>query len=293
MFSSAVDFNQNIGSLNVSSVEDMSSMFSGARAFNQSLAPWGTKFNSKVALTNFLDNCGMGSANYDATLTGFNAGRVKGFMGAAGRKYSLSSADRANLVLATSRGGQGWTILGDSRLTTPLSQFITTWKTNNTGAFINTSITIPTVGSGYLYDVDWNNDGTFDQFGFTGDATHNYGKAGTYTIAIRRIFPRIYFNGEGDNINGIASLEETDQSLTVYPNPTNAKIKVDFTLQKDENVWFNLYDMQGKNLQLSDIEGKVGRNWVEFDLQNYPVGAYFIDFHYNQKREVRKITKVN
>ena len=90
-----------------------------------------------------------------------------------------------------------------------------------------------------------------------------------------------------------SDLSEIEMNLEVYPNPTNGKIKVGFTLQKDENVWFNLYDTQGKNLQLSDYEGKSGRNIVEFDLQNYPVGAYFIDLQYNQKREIRKVMKVN
>jgi pimeloyl-ACP methyl ester carboxylesterase len=90
-----------------------------------------------------------------------------------------------------------------------------------------------------------------------------------------------------------SGLIENDNSLEVFPNPTNGKIKIGFTLLKDENVWFNLYDTQGKNLQLSDFEGKTGRNEVEFDLQNYPTGAYFIDLQYNQKREIRKIVKVN
>lgn len=94
--------------------------------------------------------------------------------------------------------------------------------------------------------------------------------------------------------NRIATtFEEVEESLTVYPNPTNSKIKVSFTLQNDENVWFNLYDTQGKNLQLSDYEGKIGRNIVEFDLQDYPCRAYFIHLQYNQKREIRKVMKVN
>jgi len=299
MFSSASAFNQNIGSLNVSAVADMNAMFSGAHAFNQSLAPWGKKFNAKVALNNFLDNCGMGTANYDATLTGFNSGSVKGFMGAAGRKYSAALADRAHLVLSTLKGGQGWTILGDSLLTTPpsavppFSQFVTTLKTNNAEHPNKNSVTIPTIGSGYLYDVDWNNDGIFDQFGLRGDVTHNYGTAGTYPVTIRGMFPRIYFNTVDDSIDKMASLDETDHSFAVYPNPTTAKIKVDFLLQKDENVWFNLYDLQGKNFHLNNFEGKIGRNIVELDLQNYPVGTYFVDLNYNQKREVRKVLKVN
>jgi len=66
--------------------------------------------------------------------------------------------------------------------------FITTWKTDNPGTSNNTSITIPTTGTGYSYQVDWENDGT-----------HNYGVAGIYTIRIRGTFPRIYFFLSGEN----------------------------------------------------------------------------------------------
>lgn len=76
--------------------------------------------------------------------------------------------------------------------------FITTWKTDNPGTSGNTSITIPTTGFSYNYDVDWNNDGTFDEFGITGSITHDFGIAGSYTIAIQGTFSRIYFNNGGD-----------------------------------------------------------------------------------------------
>ncbi len=78
--------------------------------------------------------------------------------------------------------------------------FITTWRTDSVsvGSSNATSITIPTTGTGYSYDVDWNNDGTYDDLGVTGNITHDYGTAGTYTVAIRGSFPRIYFNNGGD-----------------------------------------------------------------------------------------------
>ena len=78
------------------------------------------------------------------------------------------------------------------------NDFVTTWKTDNPGTSNSTSITIPTTGIGYNYDVDWNNDGIFDEFGLTGDVTHDFGTAGTYTIRIQGNFPRIYFIGGGD-----------------------------------------------------------------------------------------------
>ena len=76
--------------------------------------------------------------------------------------------------------------------------FITTWKTDNPGASCSSCITIPTFGSGYNYDVDWNDDGTYDDTNVTGSITHDYGSPGTYTIRIRGNFPRIYFNNSGD-----------------------------------------------------------------------------------------------
>ena len=51
--------------------------------------------------------------------------------------------------------------------------FITTWNTGNPGTSNATSITIPTSGAGYNYDIDWNNDGVFDEFGVVGDITHD------------------------------------------------------------------------------------------------------------------------
>ncbi|MEQ9412580.1 MAG: BspA family leucine-rich repeat surface protein, partial [Cyclobacteriaceae bacterium] len=70
--------------------------------------------------------------------------------------------------------------------------FITTWKTDNPGTSNDNQITIPTTGTGYLYDVNWG-DGMTDT-DVTGDITHTYAAPGTYTVSITGAFPRIYFN---------------------------------------------------------------------------------------------------
>ncbi len=77
--------------------------------------------------------------------------------------------------------------------------FITTWKTDNPGTSGNNQITIPTLGTGYLYDIDWENDGVYDDFGVTGNITHTYASSGTYQIAIRGDFPRIKFPSSSVN----------------------------------------------------------------------------------------------
>jgi hypothetical protein len=79
------------------------------------------------------------------------------------------------------------------------SNFKTTW-TVTAG---DTTITIPTdTNLTYNYQVDWNGDGDFldtnETTAYTGNATHDFGAAGTYSINIKGTFPRILFNNPGD-----------------------------------------------------------------------------------------------
>ena len=76
--------------------------------------------------------------------------------------------------------------------------FVTTWNTLLPGTSDLNSITIPTAGDGYLYDVDWNNDGEYDTLGLTGSITHRFPVPGIHIIRIRGAFPQIRFDGGGD-----------------------------------------------------------------------------------------------
>ena len=90
-------------------------------------------------------------------------------------------------------------------LAAPSDHFVTTWKTDNPGQSNNTSITIPMAGG--PYDVDWDNDGTFDEFWLTGAVTHDFGVAGTYTIRIKGSYSTIRFANTGDK-DKIVSLDQ-------------------------------------------------------------------------------------
>ncbi len=63
-----------------------------------------------------------------------------------------------------------------------VNHFVTTWNTEVDDAN-STSITLPVVAG--VYDVDTNNDGTFDRLNLTGTQTLDLGSAGIHTIAIR------------------------------------------------------------------------------------------------------------
>ncbi len=89
----------------------------------------------------------------------------------------------------------------------PVDDFVITVKTDNIGDSTDTQFTIPTVGGGYNYSVDCDNDGVDEVTGQTGSYTCDYGagNTGTYTIRIKHNdlinhtgFPRIYFNNSGD-----------------------------------------------------------------------------------------------
>ncbi|AUP78544.1 BspA family leucine-rich repeat surface protein [Flavivirga eckloniae] len=85
----------------------------------------------------------------------------------------------------------------------PSTAFITTWKTLRNNEFI----TIPTYkGETYNYTVNWGDDTT--SINQTGDATHGYATAGTYTVSITGDFPRVYNNGSSSISRRIQSVEQ-------------------------------------------------------------------------------------
>ncbi len=82
----------------------------------------------------------------------------------------------------------------------PSAFFITKWTTTRD----DVTVTLPTIGDGYNYRVDWG-DGSVDT-NVTGDVLHNYATAGEYTVTIFGAFPRIY-----SNISGTAPITSIEQ----------------------------------------------------------------------------------
>ena len=96
-------------------------------------------------------------------------------------------------------------LLAQVALAAPADDFVTTWKTNNPGTSGSTSITVPMTGG--PYDVDWDNDGVFDESVITGPVTHDFGVAGTYTIRVYGFYESIRFANGGDK-EKILSVEQ-------------------------------------------------------------------------------------
>ena len=72
------------------------------------------------------------------------------------------------------------------------THFVTTWRTSNPGTSDSNSITLATDGRfEYDFDVDWNNDGVFDDHHVKQSISHQYLESGDYSIRIRGKYPRI------------------------------------------------------------------------------------------------------
>ena len=79
--------------------------------------------------------------------------------------------------------------------------FSAIWNTANveTNSTLDNQVEIPTNPNfTYNYTVDWG-DGDIDT-NVTGNITHTYTSAGSYTINISGTFPQIYFNNTGDRL---------------------------------------------------------------------------------------------
>ena len=91
------------------------------------------------------------------------------------------------------------------------TSFVTTWKTDNPGTSSNTQITIPASGSGYNYNVTWeeigNPSNTGSSSGNTVSITIDLPSSGIYRVEISGDYPAIAFNNSGDK-EKILSVEQ-------------------------------------------------------------------------------------
>ena len=87
--------------------------------------------------------------------------------------------------------------------TLPADAFITTWRTDSA----NQTITIPVGGSTARYSIDWG-DNSPAETDITGDSTHTYREADSYTVSISGGLERFHLDGQQPNAGRLASIEQ-------------------------------------------------------------------------------------
>lgn len=142
------------------------------------------------------------------------------------------------------------------------TEFITTWNTDSEDDPGSTTITIPTNSAyAYSYNVDWDNNGTFDEFGITGDITHDFGSTGTYTIRIQGTFPAIYFNAGGD----------CEKLLSIDQWGTIAWSDMNYAFAGCENLTYNAADTPDLSAVTDLSEMFKGCSVFNGDISNWNV----------------------
>ena len=187
MFLGAGKFNSPLNNWDVSKVYDFIYSFRGALEFNQDLSSW--DISSGTAFIGMLDATALTVENYDKTLQGFarlDAGETQ--IPTNIRFGALEVGYGNPEYRETLKNTYTWTFEGDIFAGIEEEKFITTWRVEAE------DLTIPIYtfgGATYDYTIDWG-DGIIES-GVTGDTTHTYGTAGTYTVKIYEDFPQMYF----------------------------------------------------------------------------------------------------
>ena len=198
MFQNATNFNQDISSWNTSSAEDMFFMFASS-GLDQSLSNW--NIENVTEMKGLFNSSAMSVENYDQTIIGWSQQNVQPDIevGAFGKFYCISESQRETLMT-----NHRWTFTDDSKACT---SFKATFKTDNHGTSCDKCVTIPIFGSIAFYDVDWESDGTFDEFGLTSESSHEYDQPGAYQVTIRGDLRYLRFFGSGEH-NKILSIDQ-------------------------------------------------------------------------------------
>ena len=165
--------------------------------------------------------------------------------------YTASDAVLNNSVIEPAEQTFAITVAATSAGNT--NDFVTTWRTT----IDNERITIPTIGDGYDYTVDWGDDTVTGNH--TSDAVHTYASAGTYAVRISGNFPRIYFNNEGDDRLKIIAVDQWGNQAWTSMNSAFAGA-VNLAGQATDNpVLVNVTDMKEMFFRAGAFNQDIGR----------------------------------
>ena len=90
------------------------------------------------------------------------------------------------------------------------------------------------------------------------------------------------YDGTSETFAPIAITCETApvDGYSVYPNPANGLLNIDLELEnhQGDDVWIEVIDINGKILQIQQVQLTRGYNHLEVDLSEIPSGVYMINF---------------
>ena len=148
---------------------------------------------------------------------------------------------------------------------------------------INSKYEIPTDGAEYAYnyDVDCEDDGTFEATNQHGNYTCNYSSAGKYTIAIRGEFPRAFFKpGQGSvNVSLLEVKQWGTQVWKTFKEAFKSCQNIQITASDTPNL-SQVKDMSFMFMGSLNMNSDIG-NWDTSNVTNMR-GMFYIAPKFNQ-----------
>ena len=116
----------------------------------------------------------------------------------------------------------------------------------------------------------------------------------------------IYFNENDNKINFsdvqiaidsalnnfVASTTELESTfrLNISPNPTQEKLTINYHLNKNEEITFEIVDLLGKTVKSFVVFNSSGNNTIDLDISELPSANYVLQFHTSEITESLKFT---
>jgi hypothetical protein len=83
-----------------------------------------------------------------------------------------------------------------------------------------------------------------------------------------------------------------DNSVTIYPNPVSSEVNISYYSDRSEAITIKVLDGLGATVRIINTESNKGKNTIQIDVNELPVGVYQILLYRNQQvPEVYKFKK--
>ena len=85
--------------------------------------------------------------------------------------------------------------------------------------------------------------------------------------------------------------DKLDADLTIWPNPVNDILHIDIETAKALDVEVQLTNLHGSKIQRSTESINSGKNYLKYDMSQYPAGVYYLSILSENGRISKKIIK--
>ena len=134
---------------------------------------------------------------------------------------------------------------------------------------------------------------------------NDYGVAGMpKVVVLGGLDHHVYFN-ENDNKINLSGVQTAIDSalnsfvssnselistfqLNTFPNPTKEKLTINYHLNKNEEITFEIVDLLGKKVKSFVVFNSSGNNTIDLDISELPSANYVLQFHTSEVTESLK-----